>query len=49
MRIVLGAAVTSNAKVAGPSTPALDGKSMDIATVRAYRLKEPAAVANATP
>jgi beta-glucanase (GH16 family) len=49
VRIVLGAAVTSNAKVAGPATPALDGKSMDIAAVRAYRLKEPASVANAIP
>jgi beta-glucanase (GH16 family) len=49
VRIVLGAAVTSNAKVAGPATPALDGKSMDIAAVRAYRVKEPASVANAIP
>ncbi len=49
VRIGLGAAVMSNAKVAGPATAALDGKSMDIAALRAYRLKGPASVANADP
>ncbi|MDB5407640.1 MAG: hypothetical protein JWL84_2552 [Rhodospirillales bacterium] len=34
--------VSINAKVAGPATVALDGKSMDVAALRAYRPKDPA-------
>jgi beta-glucanase (GH16 family) len=48
-QLVIGTAVMSNAKVAGPATTALDGKSMDVAEIRAYELKGLAAVASADP
>jgi hypothetical protein len=49
VRLVIGTAVMSNAKVAGPATTALDGKSMDVAEVSAYQLAGLAAVASADP
>lgn len=46
-QLVIGTAVMSNAKVAGPATTALDGKSMDVAEIRVYEPKGLAAVASA--
>jgi beta-glucanase (GH16 family) len=47
MQVVIGTAVMSNAKIAGPATVALDGKSMDVAELRVYQLKRLVAVASA--